>query len=178
MLLVCHRVPDRVHAVIAESQLRTHGSDHACATHVAIYAGNGLVHDATPAHGVATRPLAGLVADGWLRARRLAQAQPADQQAVEAEARVIVGSGAGYSRLKAFLHGLLTHTPVLPANWHQVMHDLMHATGGRAESVFYCSSFVQRAHMNAVGLGASYQLAPMPADFSVDPNWAEVAIRW
>jgi hypothetical protein len=180
LLLYRPRVPDLTQATVTKAQRWVYGAADADYIHVALYGGAGIVHDAAPQSQVSTRPLAAMALDGWLRARRLAGVTSVDQQALCGEATAIIANGARYGRVKAFVHGLLAAAAVLPPNWNQLISDLVHATQGQQERVFYCSGFVQRVHVNAIGFGAWHPglLAALPATFSCDPKWQDVPLRW
>jgi hypothetical protein len=180
VLLYCPRDPDTVQAGIARAQEFILGPSHACFTHVAIYAGAGMVHDATPSSQVATRALHQMHVDGWLRARRLDGVTPPDQTAICTQAAAIVASKARYSKLQAAVHGMLAASAVLAPDWQMAINVLVQATQGKQDRIFYCSGFLQRVHLRSVGFGAwhPHMVAPLPASFSVTAKWSEVSISW
>lgn len=185
VVLFCPEAPDLVQNVIVNSQLYVTGGvrTHACFTHVALYTGNGYVHDATPGLGVARRPFEDAAQGMSVRVRRYPGLSFTKRQEICRMAAQLKGQ---YSRLSILsdqvLDRLRRRVPPQLQPWLQALNNFAQHMPGlqrHEREAFYCSSLVSAAFTLAnVGIG-QYGTSALPCTLSSDTRLVETpGLKW
>lgn len=175
VLLFTASSPNALQSAIVRLQEHvTGGRQHACATHVGIYVGSGIIYDAAPSYGVSGRQLALVQTTGFLRARRLKGASTQEQDAICDAAVALYGS---YDYLRAFADSLLMRSASITAWVNKLNRPLMNGTTVR--SSYYCSSLVESAYVTGVNVSVQgTEVSALPSTFSMSDQFDEVMISW